>query len=239
MSTTRRATTGLASLVAALVLASCASDPAAEQDAASSPSSASPSLSPASPSAQEDETDEVEESGSAPTRHVLAAGDRRIRATLSAPERFRPDGAFPGRLHFLPMNVVTDNEAERWGDFFLYAPTEVHDPASQELVPVPDDLAGWLESHKGVRVVSTRTHRFGAARAREINVERDGSPLFPGDEAAGAPGGLERYVLWQVDGLWLVGQASTFRGRAGITAPSGRDDVFMSLLRSVRVTDRA
>ena len=234
---TPRTTTGLASLAAVLLLTSCAGDPSVREDATTSPAAASSSPAPASPGPEEEQTDC--ESTAVPTRHTLAAAGRTIRATLSAPDRFRPDGAVPGRLHFLPMNVVTDSKAERWGDLFVYAPTKVHDPVSQKLVPLPDDLVGWLETNPGVRVVSTRDHRFGSVLAREVNVERDGSMLFAGDEPGGGPGGLERYVLWRLDGVWLVGQASTFRGMAGIKAPSARDDVFMSLLRSVRVTDRA
>lgn len=230
MKHTPRTAAGLASLAAAVLLSSCGTsatgDTGPDTEQASPAASSSPS-----PTTEETETDSAP---AAPTRHSLVVRGQRIRATLAAPDRFRTDGSIPGRLHFLPLNVVTDADAERWGDFFLYSPTEVHDPVSQELVPVPDDLAGWLEANKGVRVVSTRTHRFGSATAREVNVERDGSLLFPGDEPGG-PGGLERYVVWEVDGLWLVGQASTFRGIEGITAPAGRDDVFMALLRSVRV----
>ena len=219
-----------------LLLPSCGSDtdatagtPGAPEPSTTSTVDAEPSET-ASPSSAPSSTS----SPPRPTRHELDVGERTVRATLKAPDRFRVDGSIPGRLHFVPVNVVTDSKAERWGDFFLFSPTEVHRPRNGRLVDAPRDLIRWFTTNPGVSVLSRRTHDFGGVTAHEVNVERDGSLLFPGDEA-GPPGGLERYVLWQRDGIWLVGQASTFRGRSAITAPTGRTDVFMSFLRSVRL----
>jgi hypothetical protein len=236
----RRTTTAL-SIVAALALTSCGADrdsgtapddardlgSTAAQDESSTTEATSPTPSPSGSSGPRPD----------PVAYTLRTKSHTVHVRLNAPDRFRPDGRIPERLHFLPLNVVTDDEAERWGDFFLYAPTRVHDPSSQELVPAPDDLASWLSANPTVRVLSTRTYAINGRAARELNVERDGSLIFPGDEP-GPAGGLERYVLWRIDGVWLVGQASTFRGVRGITAPSGRRDPFTSLLSSARLVRR-
>jgi hypothetical protein len=228
----RRSSTGLAAIVAGLALASCGgTEGASGNDLPTTKTSGSAMTTSATPTPSSSASTS---SKPRPVAYSLKIPGHTVRATMSAPDRFRPDGSIRGRLHFLPLNVVTDNKAERWGDFFLFAPTRVYAPAGQRLVPVPDDLVRWMRSSPKVRVVSSRTHDFGGTTAHELNVERDGSPIFPDDEA-GPPGGLERYVLWQVDDVWLVGQASTFRGMSGITAPSGREDVFMSFLRSARL----
>lgn len=230
------------SLVAVLALSSCGGeqqdDAAAGAGADSGPDAAQDESSPTEPASPTPATSESSGPRPDPVGYTLKTRRHTVHVRLNAPDRFRPDGSIPGRLHFLPMNVVTDNDAERWGDFFLYSPTRVHDPSSQALMRAPADLASWLAESPAVRVISTRTHDFGGHVARELNVERDGSLIFPDDEA-GPPGGLERYVLWKVDGTWLVGQASTFRGVSGITAPSGRRDPFMSLLRSARLVRRS
>lgn len=238
MKTHARLSSTVLSLVAVLALTSCGSDRGAGSSAGDSQDVRSTPTHDAS-SAVEEAPSASESSGPrpAPVAYTLETRSHTVRVRLDAPDRFRPDGRIPRRLHFLPLDVVTDNEAERWGDFFLYAPTRVHDPSSQELVRAPEDLASWLAANPTVRVVSSRTYDLNGSVARELNVERDGSLIFPGDEP-GAPGGLERYVLWRADGVWLVGQASTFRGLAGLTAPSGRRDPFMSLLRSIRLERR-
>lgn len=236
----RRSSSGLAAILSALALASCGTDGAAGSDLPTTDPSGSATTASPTPtnSVSEPTASAPSTSKPRPVAYSLKIPGHTVRAVMAAPDRFRPDGSIRGRLHFLPLNVVTDNKAERWGDFFLFAPTQVYARTGQKLVPAPDDLVGWMRSSPKLEVVSTRTHDFGGTTAHELNVERDGSPIFVDDEA-GAPGGLERYVLWQVDDVWLVGQASTFRGRRAITAPSGREDVFMSFLRSARLVARS
>lgn len=144
--------------------------------------------------------------------------------------RSAPDG----RVHLLPLNVVTDSTAERWGDLFLLAPTAVYDRKQTER-PLPADPVAWLRTHPRQEVLRERSLTVMGRPAVELAVDRDGALLF-GDRNGGIEGdGIERFVLWQVDDTWMLLQAGTFLGRQGVLAPDKRDELVPQVLRSLEV----
>ena len=137
-----------------------------------------------------------------------------------------------GRVHLLALDVVTDSTGERWADVFLLAPTHVYDRTGAER-RLPADPVAWLRDHPTQEVLRERTVDVMGQSAVELTVDRDGAELF-GDRAGGMEGdGVERYVLWQVEGTWLLLQAGTFRGQEGALARDRRGDVVPQLLRSL------
>ncbi|WP_224276675.1 hypothetical protein [Nocardioides lacusdianchii] len=228
---TRGAAT-LAALATVLSLGACA------DDAADATPRATPTSTP-SPSASSAEVETPTTEAAAPQRKTFEVTTPRhtIRTTLDGAERFRVDAAYAGRLHLLGV-AGTGAEDVPWADLFLYTPTQVHDPETQELRPRPDDVVEWLSSNPGVRVVLRRTYRVDGGPVHEVNVERDGSMLFAGDRSDDSPGALERYLFRQVDGTWVVGQASTFDGERALERRAARDDVLMALVRSARLVPR-
>lgn len=232
---TRGAATSVA-LATVLSLGACADD-AADATPRATPTSTS------SPSASSTPSEEVEATTSEPASpqrktFEVTTPTHTIRTTLDGAERFRIDTAYAGRLHLLGVGG-TGAEQVPWADLFLYTPTQVHDPKTQELRPRPADVVEWLSSNPGVRVVLRRTYRVDGAPVHEVNVERDGSMLFAGDRSDDSPGALERYLFRQVDRTWVVGQASTFDGERVLKRRAARDDVLMALVRSARLVPRS
>lgn len=166
-----------------------------------------------------------------------------VTLTLDATDRYRQDfGAESTRIHLLPMDVVSDPEAERWGDIFVWSPTRVYDPVTQRRQPLPADPMAWLRAHPGGELLRERRVALGDAagrRAWQFDILRDGSEIF-GDREGGLEGdGAERLVLWRVDGTLFVAQAGTFLGKRGLLADDDSDDVLRQVLASATYTRRS
>jgi hypothetical protein len=241
-----RPVTLLASLTCCAALVSCGSstaEPASEETSSpsSQPSSTSEPTEPSesSESSASPATDAQEATPAAPERQrfTVATPTYRLTSTVTTATALRHDGAYAGRLHLLPTSSL-DAASGPWADLFVYSPTEVHHPENQRLVPLPVDPVTWLSSNPRVRLLSTRTYRVGGAQARELNVQRDGSPLFGGDRSDDAPGGLERYIFVRRGQRWLVGQASTFEGQQALERRAGPGDLLLALVRNARLTER-
>ena len=228
----RRTAAGLLTLTLLGGLTACG-DEQAEPAAASEGDTSDQATPSASPSSTGSTSPTVAPAEPGTFKTTLAGHDVQVR--LADTNRFRFDGGLLPRLHFIPVNVAADPEAERWGDMFVWAPTKIYDPKTQKPGPLPAQPAEWLEVNPGVDVLRSKKIEVDGREAWQLDVERDGSELF-GDADGGSEGdGYERFVLWEVDGTWLMGQASTFRGEEGLLAPDGKNDIFMSLLESVKL----
>lgn len=233
----------LASLACCAGLVSCGSstaEPASGET--SSPSSQPSSTSESSKSSESSAsptTDDQEATPPTPERQrfTVTTPTYALTSTVTTATPLRHDGAYAGRLHLLPTSTL-DSASGPWADLFVYSPAEVHHPEDQRLVPLPADPVAWLSSNPRVRLLSTRTYRLGGAQARELNVQRDGSPLFGGDRSDDAPGGLERYIFVRRGQRWLVGQASTFEGEQALERRARPGDLLLALVRNARLTER-
>jgi hypothetical protein len=224
---------GVASLVAVFLLSSCGGTALGEVDKESSSRSSAPPT-PSTPSPTPTESDVVEPEARRQT-FTAKVGGYTLRSTMARADRFRQDGAYAERLHLL-RTTSSGLKKDPWADLFLYVPTKVYDPATQRLAPAPGDLLTWLASNPGVRVLLQRSYAIRGVSAHEVNVQRDGSMLFEGDRSDDAPGTLERYILVRRDGVWLVGQASTFEGKQALTRPARPGDALLALVRNARIS---
>ena len=170
----------------------------------------------------------------APVRTSEPLGNIDVSYLPPDPVRFRRDTGTQGAQHWLPVNVVEDDEAERWGDWFLFPATVAYDKSGNEQ-PLPEDPVSWLREHPNVKVLDKRKLEVDGRPAVLLDVKRKGGLLLGGEGFAAPEGdGYERFVLWQVDDTWVVAQASTFLGSAGLTQKDAADDAFMSYLAALR-----
>jgi hypothetical protein len=185
----------------------------------------------------------AESAATAPTppsaRETTRVGGVEVGYVPPDPARFRADPFAPGVQHWLPLRVASDDRAERWGDWFLFSPTQVTDPETEAVGPAPADPVAWLREHPDVAVVDEREFSVDGRTASLLDVRhRAGTRRLFGTEGSPGPetgdGGHERFVLWQVEGTWLLAQASTFRGAAGLAEPDRPDDPFVKYLAELR-----
>lgn len=224
---------GLAAIAAFLVVLGCSGGGGADSQTDSVSAAGTATAGPATTTRAE----ETAETEAAPAGERLQAAVGGVEFTYVAPdpERFRLDTGVEGAQHWLPVDVAGDPQAERWGDWFLFAPTVIHDPKTQETEPLPDDPIGWLRDHPKVKVLDERETKVDGRPAHVVDVNRQVNQLFGSDDLPAPEGeGFERYVFWQVDDTWLIAEASTFRGRQGLAEKDTPDDPFLKYLGDLR-----
>jgi hypothetical protein len=155
--------------------------------------------------------------------------------TVTVPDGWREGGA-PAIVHFLAPNVASDPTAERWGDIMIYEATSAIDPSTGHQLPLPADPAGWLRANPLVEVLDERTVQVDGRSAALIDAgRREDGWAFNGIEIANRSfaDNHERFILIPVGQRWVVVQASTFRGPAGLAEPDEPSDALAGVLESM------
>jgi hypothetical protein len=209
-----------ACVLVCFTLAGCTSDPTAAPSAPTNSTSPAGQLSTATSAAT-----------ASPSATDLVPGALKV----TKPEGWR-DTSVAGMLHYLAPNVSTNPTAERWGDILIYEATSAFDPSTRQQVPLPADPAAWLRANPAVEVLAERTVQVDGRSAALIDTGRseDGWAFKAGEDVIeSSAGGHERFIFVPVGQRWVVVQASTFRGPAGLAEPDEPSDALAVVLESM------
>lgn len=235
--TTSRAL-GAVLLCAALTgaLAGCSDDAGAKADPAPAASTSSFFDDPAT------DTDTPSGTGPVVTENGFAVP---LAFDAPPPERYRIKTWETDAMHWLPHDVVSDGEGERWADVALYTVLRVYDPETGEPLAgdaeraALRDLPEWFRSNPTLEVLAERRVEVAGADGVQLDVRGTGARVVGSTELEGLElGEAERFTFWQVDGFWLCLQASTLRGPAALRTDEKRD-VYDRVLQTMRAGEAA
>jgi hypothetical protein len=167
----------------------------------------------------------------------LSDRNLRIPIVVGVPDGFRVVRDDPWQLVLDARDDLT--AAQPWGGFTIDRPDGVVDPETQEVLPLPADLAGWVRTGSGVDVLAERTVEVAGQQALQWDLQPtsiqggscyivDGMPMDCGNSLQHF-----RVTLLDVDGMAVFVSGYVPQPLWPLPEAGTRGDAYEALLGSI------
>jgi hypothetical protein len=175
----------------------------------------------------------------APPLSELSDPNLQIPIVVGVPEGFRVIRDYPWELTLDARDDLTASQP--WGGFTIDRPDGIIDPETQEVVPLPENLADWIRTDPTADVLAERTVEVAGQQAPQWDMQPksiQSAPCYTVDhEPVDCGNSLTRFrvTLLDVDGMPVFVSGGVPQPFWPLPEPGTPGDAYDALLSSIHV----